>query len=422
MKKTVLRMLLGLILLAGTGTTLLHAGTGDHGLPGEYLQYDVGARAAGMGGAMTGLADDVTAIFYNPAGLATQNPIQIGVQHVILFEDTMFDFIGFAMPIVDIGHLGVGVVLLSSTGFDIRDDSYLPNPQGFTNSMMKGSLYLAYARDVFPGLTAGVNVKVAYEDIFGHSGTGIGIDVGGLYSVMPELQVGLYIQNALTPNVLGDMYFSTAVLGVAGKLFDDDLLLDADVYKSFGNQGFKWKVGGELDVYEDMVFVRAGLDDEMRVHVGAGFNAKQLLGAPVTLDYSTSIEALGLAHKISAGYSMGGFQMSIRATPKIFSPVGIRKVTTFAIKAVSKYAIRDWELNIKDQNGDVVRSYVGEEIPPNQIVWNGKDDRGLPAPDGNFSAQLVITDSNGKVIKSNFESVKIQSAVPLGGEGGLELD
>jgi flagellar hook assembly protein FlgD len=119
---------------------------------------------------------------------------------------------------------------------------------------------------------------------------------------------------------------------------------------------------------------------------------------------------------------MGGFEMTLKAAPKIFSPVGIKKVTTFAIRAVSKYPVREWEMNIKDQNGDIVRSYSGEDNPPNQIVWNGKDDRGLPAPDGNFSAQLVVTDSNGKVIKSNFESVRIQSAVPLGGEGGLELE
>ncbi|MCD4813382.1 UPF0164 family protein [bacterium] len=413
MKKSIL-IAMSLVALTGFGQ-ITSAGTGDHGLPGEYLTYDIGARAAGMGGAMSGLADDVTAIFYNPAGLATQNPIQVGVQHVILFEDTMFDFLGFSMPIVDVGHIGVGIIMLHSSGFNVVDETY--TPLNISDSISQGSVYLSYARDIIPGFSAGANVKVAYEDIFGHTGTGVGIDLGGLYSPIPEMQVGIYVNNALTPNVLGDMYFTNVVLGIAGKLFNDDLLLDLDVSKSLGNQGFKWEVGGELDVYEDMAFVRAGLNDELKVHLGLG--GKYI---NITLDYAISIEDLGLAHKISAGYSMGGFEMNIKATPKIFSPVGIKKITTFAVRAVSKYPVIEWEMNIKDQNGDIVRSYSGEENPPNQIAWNGKDDRGLPAPDGNFSAQLIITDTNGKIIKSNFESVKIQSAVPLGGEGGLELD
>lgn len=416
MTKLISRIMMGLA-LCGFLAGWVQAGTGDHGLPGEYLTYDIGARAAGMGGAMTGLADDVSAIFYNPAGLATQNPIQFGLQHVILFEDTMFDFLGFSMPIVEIGTVGLGVVMLNSGGFDTRDDRYRPNPTGFTNSMSQMGVCLSYARDLMPSLTVGGNIKIAYEDMFGHTGTGVGLDLGGLYSVIPELQVGLYLNNILTPTVLGDTYPGSVTLGLGSHLFNDDLLLDADISKTLANQGIKWEVGGQLDVYEDMVFVRSGLDDEMKVHLGAGGKYMN-----ITLDYAMSLEALGLAHKISLGYSMGGFEMTLKASPKIFSPVGIKKVTTFAIRAVSKYPIREWEMNIKDQNGDIVRSYSGEDNPPNQIVWNGKDDRGLPAPDGNFSAQLVITDSNGKVIKSNFESVRIQSAVPLGGEGGLELE
>jgi long-subunit fatty acid transport protein len=42
-----------------------------HALRAQDLSfYEVGARAAAMGGAFTALADDITAVFYNPAGLA----------------------------------------------------------------------------------------------------------------------------------------------------------------------------------------------------------------------------------------------------------------------------------------------------------------------------------------------------------------
>lgn len=409
--------IVSLAALALNGMMLLPAwaGTGDHGLPGEYLTFDIGARAAGMGGAMAGLADDVSAVFYNPAGLAKQNPVQFGVEHVLLFNDTMFDFLGFAMPVQEIGNIGVSVVMLNSMNFDVRDELY--QPASIANSISQGAVFVSYARDVMSDLSVGANVKVAYENIFGHSGTGVGIDIGGLYTPLPELQVGLFINNALSPKVMSDVYPAGVTLGLGGKLFNDALLLDADVSQSFGNQGVKWKIGGQVDVYENMAFARAGLDDEMRVALGVGGKYMN-----ITLDYAASIEALGLAHKISAGYSFGGYEVRLAASPKLFSPVGIKKETTYAVTATSKYPIRSWELNIKDQNGDVIKSYSGEDNPPNQVVWNGKDDRGLPAPDGNFSAQLAITDANGKTSKSNVETVRIQSAVPLGDEGsGLEL-
>src|SRR5512143_3597917 len=47
-------------------------------LPAQDLSfYDVGAKAAALGGAFTARADDITAIFYNPAGLAFLDGVRI---------------------------------------------------------------------------------------------------------------------------------------------------------------------------------------------------------------------------------------------------------------------------------------------------------------------------------------------------------
>src|SRR5215468_8588160 len=37
---------------------------------GQFLKIGIGARAAGMGGAFVAVADDPSAVFWNPAGLA----------------------------------------------------------------------------------------------------------------------------------------------------------------------------------------------------------------------------------------------------------------------------------------------------------------------------------------------------------------
>jgi long-chain fatty acid transport protein len=43
----------------------------------DFSFYDIGARAASLGGAFTAQADDITALFYNPAGLAFLDGIRI---------------------------------------------------------------------------------------------------------------------------------------------------------------------------------------------------------------------------------------------------------------------------------------------------------------------------------------------------------
>ena len=41
---------------------------GDAGQAGAFLSYGAGARGIGMGRAFVGLADDATAVYWNPAG------------------------------------------------------------------------------------------------------------------------------------------------------------------------------------------------------------------------------------------------------------------------------------------------------------------------------------------------------------------
>ena len=77
-----------LILTLALGLSALICAAGDYGTPGEFLNWGAGARAMGLGKAFTGLADDPSAIYYNPAGLALQNPLQITLQHVILFYES----------------------------------------------------------------------------------------------------------------------------------------------------------------------------------------------------------------------------------------------------------------------------------------------------------------------------------------------
>ena len=64
--------IIALLILAAMATTALadelHEDVGTTAF--AFTKIGVGARPVAMGGAFVGLADDITALYYNPAGLA----------------------------------------------------------------------------------------------------------------------------------------------------------------------------------------------------------------------------------------------------------------------------------------------------------------------------------------------------------------
>jgi len=58
----------------------------------QFLKIGVGSRAVGMGGAFTATADDITAIYWNPGGLAAAGGNEAVFNHVAWFADMKYDF------------------------------------------------------------------------------------------------------------------------------------------------------------------------------------------------------------------------------------------------------------------------------------------------------------------------------------------
>ena len=75
----------------------------------SFLKIGVGARAVGLASAYTALADDVTALHWNPAGLSRLGSKQLAATHAELYADTRYDFFGYAHPTAK-GTFGVSAV------------------------------------------------------------------------------------------------------------------------------------------------------------------------------------------------------------------------------------------------------------------------------------------------------------------------
>ncbi|MBI4668096.1 MAG: UPF0164 family protein [Elusimicrobia bacterium] len=140
-------------------------GAGTGGEAGKFLSYGAGGRALAMGGAFYGLADDATAAYWNPAGLAGLERKELVAMYAQLYADTNLGFLAYAHPAAGFGTIGFTYNQLVSDGFEkvmIQTDS-LGNIVGLqtlgTFSDEQRAIGVAWGRAVAEKLNFGAGVK-----------------------------------------------------------------------------------------------------------------------------------------------------------------------------------------------------------------------------------------------------------------------
>jgi hypothetical protein len=225
----------------------------------SFLKLDTSPRAIAMGDAFVGVADDVSAIEYNPGGLGLLNEKQFTIMHALWFEDIFYDYGALAWPIKGIGTIGLSLFYLNAGTFDKYgfDSSGNPVNQGtFTASSLAAGL--SFSRQILSFLSLGMNVKMINESIESFSAGSVAVDLGALYTTpIPKLTLGLDVQN-LGPSLGFEQAFSLPInvrFGVGYKPLPN-ITVASDYTQPIETAG-QWSVGGEYG-YRDTLFVRMG--------------------------------------------------------------------------------------------------------------------------------------------------------------------
>ncbi len=70
---------------------------------GSFLKIGVGARATGLGESFVAVANDPSAIYWNPAGLASIQRQELSISHLEWPADISFDHISYVLPVKRLG-------------------------------------------------------------------------------------------------------------------------------------------------------------------------------------------------------------------------------------------------------------------------------------------------------------------------------
>ena len=195
----------------------------------EFLSIGLGARAQGMGSAMTAHVGDATASFWNPAGLCNINTdLQIGAMHAEWFGGIgKYDYVGFGMPIkgqpryVGFSFIRFGVDGIPNT-LSLYEDDGSVNYNNVTEFSAADYAFLFNYAQKFEkiGLSVGATPKIVYRRVgkFANS-WGFGVDLGAQYKLNKNFQFGATLKDITTTfNAWSFNFDSTQrqVLGLTG--------------------------------------------------------------------------------------------------------------------------------------------------------------------------------------------------------------
>jgi len=280
MKNTI--KIFSVILLVSTAANAAQTGA-------QFLKIDTDARLSGMASAGVASALGVSALNYNPAGLAAMTSPEAAFSHSQWLMDSTHDFIGFGMPVKKMS-LALGVTRLSNGKMEGRADD---------GSAAGG--YSAYDQAVSLGFgfrSVGGAVKYIQSSIAGVKAQAFAVDLGAKQKLSRlPVSLGIGVQNLGT----GIKYMSQR----------DNLPLSVNAGLTFAvlpGMGLSFDV--KRLVYDKQTVFSAGTEYAMMLG-GAGF---ALRGGYGLAGLSQDNEKGGLS--VGAGVMALGAQLDYAVSPE----------------------------------------------------------------------------------------------------------
>lgn len=312
----------------------------------EFLNIGVGARAHGMHGSVTATTEDITAAYWNPAGLSHMDTeVSVSAMHASWFGGIAnYDYIGVGKLFNDRND-SYGSATIIRMGIDnIPNTLNLIGPDGSINyenvlefSSADYAFLLSYAQRVGgrrSGLTLGGSAKIIYRQIgsFGNA-RGFGFDFGAMYKT-GNFQFGVMARDitttvnswsfSLTPEEQVIFERTNNEIPISSTEIALPKIIVGGAYRSDDRQAFTYLIEGDIRFSTDGT--KAGVASGNNIGIDPSFGAELGYNKQVyfrvgigniqrTLNETSSVDrALEFQPNVGLGISLGNFKIDYALT------------------------------------------------------------------------------------------------------------
>lgn len=269
----------------------------------SFLKIDSLPRAASLGGAFSSISDDLSALYYNPAGLgqlSLPEGVAAGAEWI---DKTRFGIIGYCSPISESSGLGVSVFYLKTGKIPLyKDDKYDTQQEGeFTGNdlAIRFGYGIKFTKSNYFGITGGFLSQRIEEE----KSSSFFFDVGQIYRpyFLDNVTFSIVLQNIGSKIKFireEDELPLTLRIGTSYKPVDNAFIA-CDIIKPKDNTwqikgGIEWELNNILTLrggYNSQIFKDLGIG----VSLGFGLNIQTF-----KLDYAyVPYNDLGETHRLS---------------------------------------------------------------------------------------------------------------------------
>ncbi len=278
----------------------------------QFLKIGPSARAAGMGNCFTAVADDATAIYWNPAGIVEKTRTQVTLNTVVYPADIDVYFAGaiFSTPYFP-GTFGVSARALT---MDPQEERTIYMPEGTNRFFDAGdmSFGLTYATFFTDRFSAGITAHFLHMGLADKSVETLAFDFGLLYRIgIRGMRLGMIVQSLGGEVDFDDRASKLPTLFKVGLSMDAyrsgaHVLLASGEFQHPVDNKERMNVGMEY-MFNQFFMLRAGYNigyDALGMAWGAGFRLDTSQTSDIGVDYAwEDLGYLGTTHRFSLNFS-----------------------------------------------------------------------------------------------------------------------
>ena len=146
---------------------------------GNFLEIGVDSEGSAMGDAFVAVSDDISSIYWNPAGLAKLNMPKLAFMSQPWIAGINMSFTAGALIIPRVGNIGFGLTQMNYGEMDVTTLEYQEGTgESFTASDIAASL--TFSRKLVSWFSFGSTIKYVRSNIWHSSASAVAVDLGVL--------------------------------------------------------------------------------------------------------------------------------------------------------------------------------------------------------------------------------------------------